>query len=300
MEALLRRIIGEHITIEAALDPALSRIKMDPNQLEQIMMNLAANARDAMPKAGLFRIETSMADATDKQGEDSPCGTGRCVRLRISDTGCGMDTRTRERAFEPFFTTKGIGKGTGLGLSTVYGIVRQNHGNIHVSSELGQGTIFDLYFPAVSEGEGESQRPASRLPKTRSAATVLVAEDEPAVRVLIRLALEPLGYTVLEAADGYEALQLIEQRHIQIHLLLTDVIMPLMNGYELAKRLESIHPATKVLYMSGYTDEVLAFHGITKPEIDFIQKPFTPSELAEKVEMMLSANRGEAFRALGN
>jgi two-component system, cell cycle sensor histidine kinase and response regulator CckA len=294
MEALLRRIIGEHITIETALDPALSRIKMDPNQLEQVVMNLAANARDAMPKAGRFRIETSMADTTDKQGEDSPCETGRCVRLRISDTGCGMDNRTRERAFEPFFTTKGIGKGTGLGLSTVYGIVRQNQGSIHVWSEPGQGTIFDLYFPAVSESEGESGRPASRRPKTRSAATVLVAEDEPAVRGLIRLTLEPLGYMVLEAADGYEALQLIEKRHSQIHLLLTDVIMPLMNGYELAKRLESIHPATKVLYMSGYTDEVLAFHGIAKPEIDFIQKPFTPSELAGKVEMMLSTNRGEA------
>jgi CheY-like chemotaxis protein len=294
MEALLRRIIGEHITIETALDPALSCIKVDRNQLEQLVMNLAANARDAMPKAGLFRIETSMTDANDKQGEDSPYGTGRWVRLRISDTGCGMDNRTRERDFEPFFTTKGLGKGTGLGLSTVYGIVRQNQGRIHVSSEPGQGAIFDLYFPAVSENEGESERPASRLPKTRSAATVLVVEDEPAVRELIRLTLEPLGYTVLEAADGYEALQLIEQRPTEIHLLLTDVIMPLMNGHELAVRLESIRPATKVLYMSGYTDEVLAFHGIAQPDIDFIQKPFTAPELAGKVEMMLSTNRGEA------
>jgi len=211
-----------------------------------------------------------------------------------------MDNRTRERAFDPFFTTKALGKGPGLGLSTVYGIVRQNQGSIHVWSEPGQGAIFDLYFPAVSEGEGESGRPASRLPKTWSAATVLVAEDEPAVRGLIRLTLEPLGYMVLEAADGYEALQRIEQHHSEIHLLLTDVIMPLMNGQELATRLESIRPGTKVLYMSGYTDEVLAFHGIAKPEIDFIHKPFTPSELAEKVEMMLSTNRGEAFRALGN
>ena len=147
-------------------------------------------------------------------------------------------------------------------------------------------------FLLFQRGEGESGRPASRLPKTRSAATVLVVEDEPAVRGLIRLTLEPLGYTVLEAADGYEALQLIEQRHSEIHLLLTDVIMPLMNGQELATSLESILPGTKVLYMSGYTDEVLAFHDIAKPEIDFIQKPFTPSELAEKVEMMLSTNRG--------
>jgi PAS domain S-box-containing protein len=294
MEALLRRIIGEHITIETALDPALSCIKMDPNQLEQVVMNLAANARDAMPKAGLFRIETSMADATDKQAEDSPCGTGRCVRLRISDTGFGMDNRTRERAFEPYFTTKGLGKGTGLGLSTVYGIVRQNQGRIHVSSEPGQGTVFDLYFPAVAEREAEREQPASRPHKAEAAATILVAEDEPAVRVLFTQTLEQLGYTVLEATDGYEALGIIERRKGEIDLLLTDVIMPLMNGHELARRLESIRPATKVLYMSGYTDEVLAFHGIAQPEIDFIQKPFRASELAEKVEMMLLTNRGEA------
>src|SRR5215469_12423687 len=294
MEALLRRIIGEHITIETALDPALSCIKMDPNQLEQVVLNLAANARDAMPKAGVFRIETSMAEAPDKPGEDSPCGTGRWVRLRIRDTGYGMDHRTRERAFEPYFTTKGLGKGTGLGLSTVYGIVRQNQGRIHVSSEPGQGTVFDLYFPAVAEREAERELPASGARKAEAAATILVAEDEPAVRVLVTQTLEQLGYTVLEATDGYEALGIIERLKGEIDLLLTDVIMPLMNGHELAKRLESIRPATKVLYMSGYTDEVLAFHGIAPPEIDFIQKPFTASELAGKVEMMLSTNRGEA------
>jgi two-component system, cell cycle sensor histidine kinase and response regulator CckA len=293
MEALLRRIIGEHINIETALDPALSCIKIDPNQLEQVVMNLATNARDAMPNSGVFRIETSMADATDKQREDSPCGTGRCVRLRIGDTGCGMDTRTRERAFEPYFTTKGLGKGTGLGLSTVYGIVRQNQGAIHVSSEPGQGTVFDLYFPAAAESEAEREQPASRPRKAEAAATILVAEDEPAVRVLVTQTLEQLGYNVLEATDGYEALNVIERRKGEIDLLLTDVIMPLMNGQELAKRLESIRPAAKVLYMSGYTDEVLAFHGIAQPKIDLIQKPFTASELAGKVEMMLSTNRRE-------
>jgi PAS domain S-box-containing protein len=293
MEALLRRLIGEHIIIEPVLDPELSCIKADPHQLEQVVLNLAANARDAMPSAGRFGIETSMVDAVDKQSEGNPHRIGKCVRLRISDTGCGMDVRTLERAFEPFFTTKGLGKGTGLGLSMVYGIVRQNQGTIHVSSEPGHGTVFDLYFPAVTESEAESERPASRIRKTEGTATVLVAEDEPGVRGLVKQTLELLGYTVLEATDGYEALRVIEQRNSEIHLLLTDVIMPLMNGHELAKRLKSIRPRTKVLYMSGYTDDVLAFHGIAQPEIDFIQKPFTPSELAAKVEMVLSVDRGD-------
>jgi PAS domain S-box-containing protein len=291
IEALLRRIIGEHITIETVLDPALSCIKIDPNQLEQVVMNLAANARDAMPGAGLFRIETSMSDEADKQGEDSPIGTGRCVLLRISDTGCGMDDRTRERAFEPYFTTKGLGKGTGLGLSTVYGIVRQNQGRIHLSSAPGKGTVFDLYFPAVAEREDECEQPPRGPRKAEAAATILVAEDEPALRVLVTQTLEKLGYTVLAAANGYEALRFIERRKSGIDLLITDVIMPLMNGRELATRLESILPATKVLYMSGYTDEVLAFHGIAQREIDFIQKPFTLSDLAGKAEMMLSKKK---------
>jgi two-component system cell cycle sensor histidine kinase/response regulator CckA len=293
MGSLLRRIIGEHITIETALDPELSCIKVDPHQLEQVVMNLAANARDAMPNAGQFRIETSMALVADKQSGDDGRGTAKCVRLRISDTGCGMDDRTRERAFEPFFTTKGVGKGTGLGLSTVYGFVHQNQGTIHVLSKPGQGTVFDLCFPALPESEAEPESPVNRLSKTEGAETVLVAEDEPAVRQLVRQTLEQCGYTVLEAKDGYEALRVIEQRTSEIHLLLTDVIMPLMNGSELAKRLESIHPGMKILYMSGYTDEVLAFHGIAQPEIDFIQKPFTPSELVGKVELALSVDRRE-------
>jgi CheY-like chemotaxis protein len=201
-----------------------------------------------------------------------------------------MDNRTRERAFEPFFTTKGVGKGTGLGLSIVYGIVRQNQGTIHVSSEPGQGTVFELYFPAVAESEVEFEPPSNRLLK-KATETVLLAEDEPAVRGLVRETLEQLGYTVLEAADGYEALRVIEQCKTTIDLLLTDVIMPLMNGHDLAMRLESIRPGTKVLYMSGYTDDMLAFHGIAQPEIEFIQKPFTAADLAEKLSAVLSVNK---------
>jgi CheY-like chemotaxis protein len=203
-----------------------------------------------------------------------------------------MDDRTRERAFEPFFTTKGLGKGTGLGLSTVYGIVRQNEGEIHISSEPGRGTAFDLYFPAVPGIETRSETTAGTLPKAPAAETILVVEDEPAVRVLTKQTLQQLGYTVLEASDGYEALRVIERHRSEIHLVLTDVIMPLMNGRELAMRLEAMRPGTKVLYMSGYTDDVVAFHGLSQPEVDFIQKPFTRSCLAEKVETLLSANKG--------
>jgi CheY-like chemotaxis protein len=262
---------------------------VDPHQLEQVILNLATNARDAMPNGGRFRIETSMADAAEIQ-TGGLGGAMSYVRLKISDNGCGMDSRTRERAFEPFFTTKGIGKGTGLGLSIVYGIVRQNQGAIHVSSEPGEGTVFELYFPAVADA-AETEPPSNRLQRKAATETVLLAEDEPAVRGLVRDMLEQLGYTVLEAADGYEALRLIEQSKTTIHLLLTDVIMPLMSGHELAMRLELIRPSTKVLYMSGYMDDMLELHGVDQPEIDLIQKPFTAADLAEKLRGVLAVNR---------
>jgi PAS domain S-box-containing protein len=293
MKALLVRVIGEHIIIETELDPAVGCISADAHQIEQAVMNLAANARDAMPNGGTFQIQTAMARAADVQNDGGPQKIGEYVRLRITDTGCGMDHRTRERAFEPFFTTKGVGKGTGLGLSTVYGIVRQNQGEIHVSSEPGQGTTFDLYFPAVPAAEARSESPSVQPRKTAASQTILVVEDEPAVRELVKQTLQQLGYKVLEATDGYEAMRISERYANEIHLLLTDVIMPLMNGRELAIKLETIRPTTKVLYMSGYTDDVLAFHGLSRPEIQFIQKPFTPSELAEKVETVLSANEGD-------
>jgi nitrogen-specific signal transduction histidine kinase len=290
MEAMLGRIIGEHIAIETELDPELCCIRADPHQLEQVVMNLAANARDAMPHGGVFRIETGMADATNIKTAGSLDGTGNRVRLTISDNGCGMDEQTRERAFEPFFTTKGIGKGTGLGLSMVYGIIHQNQGTIQVLSELGQGTVFELYFPAVTEAEAEEGGPSKPRRKPKATETILLAEDEPAVRRLVRETLQQLGYTVLEAADGYEAVRVAEGTKGDIDLLLTDVIMPLMNGHELAIRLDAIRPGTKVLYMSGYTDDVLAFHGIGR-EIDFIQKPFSRTELAEKLEQLLSTGK---------
>lgn len=288
LEALLRPLIGEHIVIQTKLDSAVSRILADPHQIEEIVMNLAANSRDAMPHGGQLRIETSMANAPEMQLENGARRVERWVRLRISDTGCGMDDRTREHAFEPFFTTKGIGKGTGLGLSTVYGIVRQNNGEIHLSSAPGRGTTFDLYFPAALGREAKGDAPASRHPKAKAAGTILVAEDEPALRELVKQTLEQSGYNVVEATDGYDAVRLLEQHAGEIHLLLTDVIMPLMNGHELASRVKAVRPGTPVLYMSGYTDDVLAFHGIASPEIAFIQKPFTPSELIARVATMFA------------
>jgi CheY-like chemotaxis protein len=275
-KSLLGRLISERIEIVTVLDPALELIKADPYQLEQVVMNLAINARDAMPEGGLFRMETSMAESS------------RRVRLTISDTGCGMDERVLERAFEPFFTTKGVGKGTGLGLSTVYGIVRQNEGTIQVSSRPGQGTIFEMHFPAVEEAATSDAIPEESKPGPEPSGTILLAEDEPAVRGLVRETLRQLGYTVLEATDGYEALRLVEQHKDEIHVLLTDVIMPLMNGHELAVRLKAMRPATKVLYMSGYTDDVLAFHGIS-PDTGFIHKPFSSADLAKKLESVLSS-----------
>jgi two-component system cell cycle sensor histidine kinase/response regulator CckA len=290
MKTMLGRIIGEHITIETTLDPELGLIKSDPHQMEQVVMNLAVNARDAMPNGGVFRIETRMADAPRSIAAGIAGVSGKQVQLTISDTGCGMDERIRERAFEPFFTTKGVGRGTGLGLSTVYGIVHQNQGSIYVSSQPDRGTTFELQFPVVAEEETDEMAPSKPARKPDATATILLVEDEPAVRSLVQEMLQQLGYTVLVAPDGYEALKLAEENRAEIHLLLTDVIMPLMNGHELATRLEANRPGTKVLYMSGYTYDVLAFHGIGR-EIDFIQKPFSAAELAEKLEKVLSAGK---------
>ena len=288
MEGMLRRLIGEHLAIETALRPEVGCIKADPHQLEQVVLNLATNARDAMPNGGRFRIETSMADAADVPADRNLGLALKYVRLKVSDTGCGMDQRTRERAFEPFFTTKSVGKGTGLGLSIVYGIVRQNQGAVYVFSEPGAGTLFEIYFPAVPEGETEGESPVNWIQRKKATETVLVAEDEPAVRRLVRDTLEQLGYTVLEAADGYEALRVIEGYKTPIHLLLTDVIMPLMNGRELAMRVESIRPGTKVLYMSGYMDDMLGLAGVDEPKIELIQKPFTAADLADKLRGVLA------------
>jgi two-component system cell cycle sensor histidine kinase/response regulator CckA len=288
MEALLRPVMGEHIRLETDLGSDLLCVKADPNQLEQVLMNLAANARDAMPEGGVFRIRTALVDGRLDGGRN----TVPCVSIQVSDTGCGMIQNVLEHVFEPFFTTKGVGKGTGLGLSTVYGIIQQNHGTIRVSSSLGRGTTFDILL--LAELEGEEVKPAAApLESLRGTETILVAEDEAGVRRLVCETLEQLGYTVLQAADGREALRILE-RLGPIHLLLTDVMMPVMGGAELARRVRSMAPGTKIVYISGYTDDTLAFYGLPQPDTEYVQKPFSPATLAEKLRHVLSTARGAA------
>ena len=289
MEALLRRVMGEHIRLQTDLGSDLACVKADPNQLEQVLINLAANARDAMPEGGEFRIRTTLAAAKADGGAGDSTGH---VCIQISDTGCGMDPETLEHVFEPFFTTKEVGKGTGLGLSSAYGIIQQNHGTITVSSSPGRGTTFEILLPAAAETE-EIRPAASPFETLRGTETILVAEDEPAVRTLVCGTLEQLGYTVLQAADGHEAICILEA-HGPVDLLLTDVIMPVMGGRELARRATSFEPAIKVVYMSGYTDDTLAFHGEPQPGSAHIEKPFTPTTLAEKLRQVLSARPAAA------
>jgi PAS domain S-box-containing protein len=273
MEALLRPVMGERIRLELELAGDLPCVKADPNQLEQVLMNLAANARDAMPEGGEFRIRTAL--------------TGDSILIQASDTGRGMSRSVLEHIFEPFFTTKGVGKGTGLGLSIVYGIIQQNQGAIHVASSPGRGTTFDILLPASPDAE-EARPAAPPLENVSGTETILVAEDEPDVRQLVCDMLQQLGYTVLRASDGREALRVLEQ-HGPVDLLLTDVIMPLMGGPELAKRVAVLAPATRVIYMSGYPDDTLAVYGLPQPGTEYIQKPFTPAALACKLRQILSA-----------
>jgi signal transduction histidine kinase len=288
MEALLRPVMGEHIRLKVDLASDLPCVKVDPNQLEQVLINLAANARDAMPEGGELRIQTAFVDG--RVGAGFGRDLGPCIHIQISDTGCGMSQDVLEHVFEPFFTTKGVGKGTGLGLSIVYGIIQQNHGTIHVSSEPGRGTTFEILLPAPLEGE-EAKPATSPFESLSGTETILVAEDESGVRTFVCETLEQLGYTVLWAADGHEALRTLEQ-HGSIHLLLTDVIMPVMDGRELARRVSALRPGTKVVYMSGYTDDTLAFYGLPQPDTSYIQKPFTPVALAEKLRQVLSTVGG--------
>jgi len=296
MDALLRRVMGEHIRPQTDLGSDLPCVKADPNQLEQVLINLAANARDAMPEGGEFRVRTALVEGRAEAGFDhDPCPH---VSIQISDTGCGMGQDVLEHLFEPFFTTKGVGKGTGLGLSSVYGIIQQNNGTIEVSSNPGRGTTFEILLPAVPERE-EAKPATTPFESLRGTETILVAEDEPAVRTLVCGTLEQLGYTVLQAADGHEALRILEQNG-PVHLLLTDVVMPVMGGRELAKRVSSFRPATKIVYMSGYTDDTLAFHGLPQPGSAYIQKPFTPAVLAEKLRQVLSASASGPATASGS
>ena len=286
-EMLLKRLIGEDVQLATLLAPDLGMAIIDPGQLEQIIMNLAVNARDAMPGGGRLTIETANVDMDETYLQaHPPAQAGRYVMLAVSDTGTGMDARTQAHIFEPFFTTKASGKGTGLGLATVYGIVKQSGGFIWVYSEPGHGTTFKIYFPWA--GEPTQRRAAVPVATPRQGTeTVLVVEDAASVRTVMRQGLERYGYTVLEAPDGDTALQLAAKHHGPIHLLLTDVVMPGVSGRQLADQLVRLRPGIKVLYASGYTDDAIIHHGILEPGIAYLQKPFTRDALARTVREVL-------------
>src|ERR1700746_3043069 len=287
---MLTRLIGEDIDLVMIPGPELGAVKADPGQIEQVILNLAVNARDAMPHGGKLTIETAniMLDETYARMH-APVQPGGYTMLAITDTGVGMDSETQSRIFEPFFTTKGT-KGTGLGLSTVYGIVKQSGGYIWVYSELGKGTSFKIYMPHVTPEEVAAvEKPAAPavVPLETARETILVVEDEVNLRRLTRQFLDNQGYTVLEAADGAEAVQICVAHQGIIHLLLTDVIMPGMNGRELAHRVSEIRPNMKVLYMAGYTENAIGHNGTLDAGITLLQKPFTLHALKAKVREVL-------------
>jgi PAS domain S-box-containing protein len=284
---MLRRMIGEDIELVTRLDDELGLVKADPGQIEQVIMNLAVNARDAMPQGGALTIET--ANTLIDEGyarRHVSARLGRYVRLKVSDTGCGMDEETCLRIFEPFFTTKEKGKGTGLGLSTVYGIIKQSGGHITVESQPNLGTTFKVLLPVVEEKADQSESTVQqRTHSPKGSETILVVEDEEAVRKLTRIILSVGGYTVLEAANGREAIEMCSQQSID--LLLTDVVMPQMSGRELVEKVSAMRPQMKVLYMSGYTDDAIIRHGVLDAGVPLLQKPFTPEALSQKVREVL-------------
>jgi PAS domain S-box-containing protein len=288
VSTMLRWIIGEDIQVGIRLAPALGHIKADPGQLEQVLMNLAVNARDAMRQGGQLTIETSDVELDEGYARNHlGVQAGHYVRLRVQDTGCGMNAETQAHIFEPFFTTKEPGEGTGLGLSTVYGIITQSGGDISVTSTPGQGTTFTIDLPRVEDPLAPMAANLPQAPLPPGMETILLVEDEATVRSVAREVLQMVGYTVLEAATGEEALERAGQHSGLIHLLVTDVVMPGMNGRELADRLAAQYPALEVLYLSGYTDDAIAHHGVLEAGIELLHKPFTPDTLTRRVREIL-------------
>jgi PAS domain S-box-containing protein len=289
-EKMLRRLIGEDIQLSTILEPHRAPVKVDPGQLQQAIINLAVNSRDAMPRGGRLTVETRSVDLTEKYCQSHPdCKPGRHLMLAMIDTGAGMDDATIARIFEPFFTTKEPGKGTGLGLAMVYGFVKSSGGHITVASEVGRGTTFRLYFPQVREPVslgGKSSPGLARLEKGHE--TVLLVEDDDAVRALTRRVLLGSGYVVLEAADGRDAVRVAEGHAGPIQLLVTDVVMPHMGGRQVAERIAAIKPGIKVLYCSGYTDDAVVRYGV-ESGIPFVQKPYSPAILTQKIREVLDS-----------
>jgi len=290
-EKMLRRLISENIELATRLDPRLDSVRVDPGQIVQVIMNVTLNARDAMPNGGKLTIVTANVDLPASAITDClDMPAGRYVEVSISDTGSGMDARTRERIFEPFFTTKPAGKGTGLGLSTAYGILKQSGGYITVESTPGRGSKFSIYLPRF-EGHVEETHPGRQDAGPVGTGTILVLEDDPAVRALVREVLHGSGYRVLEASTVAEALRICEQHAAEIPLMVTDVVMPEMSGPEVALRVQPVRPGMRVLYMSGYLDDAVVRHGVLDAGLDFIQKPFAPLALVHKVREILERRK---------
>lgn len=288
MDSMLRRMVGEDVRFNQILAPDLGRVKVDPGQLEQVVMNLVSNSRDAMPEGGKLTIETANAELDEAYAQGHvTVKPGSYVRLAVSDTGCGMDEATRRRVFEPFFTTKEMGKGTGLGLSTVYGIVKQSGGYIWAYGEPGKGSTFKVYLPRVMEELEAREEAVKPGEPPRGTETVLVVEDEEVVRTVVARMLRAAGYHVLTASNGGEGLLICEEHQEEIHLLITDVVMPRMSGSQLAERLQRLRPGLPVLYMSGYTDNSIVHHGVLDLGPSFIGKPFSGLDLRKKVQQAL-------------
>ena len=288
-QALLHRLIGENIEFKLSLDPSLGLVKADPGQIEQVLMNLAINARDAMPHGGCLTIEARNVELDDSyNAEHQVVIPGRYIMLGVEDTGCGMDHETQSRIFDPFFTTKEFGKGTGLGLATVYGIVKQSCGYIWVYSELNKGTLFKVYLPRVEESVQAVRQEDPEAPVLQANETILLAEDSVSLREMAREYLESVGYAVLEAASGAEALQKAKEFDGTIHLLLTDVVMPEMSGPELARQIAALRPEVRVIFTSGYTNDAIARQGVLDPSVAFIQKPYRPKALARRIQEVLT------------
>jgi len=291
MQKMLPRLIGEDIEIVMALDPAIGSVKADQGQLEQVIMNLAVNARDAMPDGGKLVITTTNVSLDEAWTRLHPGSkVGDYVMLAVADTGTGIDSETLVHIFEPFFTTKERGKGTGLGLATVYGVVKQSGGYVSVESAPGKGASFQIYLPRIEEPVSVAEPVAPIVEAFRGAETILLVEDADALRKLTHMLLEQHGYHVLVAANGAAAMQLVEEKPESIHLLLTDVIMPGLNGRALAERLQLRQPGLKVLYMSGYTDDAIADHGVLAAGIQLLHKPFSEENLIHKVREVLDAD----------
>ncbi len=283
---MLGRLIGEDIQVEAVMEEGLWNVMADPTQMEQLLMNLALNARDAMPQGGKLLIETSNVEVGDSQARKlGEIGSGSYVRLAVTDDGIGISSENLEHIFEPFYTTKDIGKGTGLGLATVYGIVKQNNAAIYVQSKEGQGTTFELFIPAY-KGEVKKSAPLDEKLATGTE-TVLLVEDDPNVRKLTGSVLTSLGYTIIEACDGEEGAKAADNYHGKIDLLLTDVVMPGISGTELASLLAAKNPSLKILFMTGYTENTMVLHGLTSQEVNLLHKPLTPTSIARRVREIL-------------